>query len=106
MHASVVSCLILSIIVITLEVFVYRLTSDKDLRFRYMNNTAAMWLVFMAFTFMMVFVRRNGAAHFTVKLRYSIVPIHVLYLVMLILGFSRDFGAFCSQESYPAIFLF
>jgi uncharacterized membrane protein YjjP (DUF1212 family) len=52
-HLMVVLCLVAAIIVIILEVFVYRLSKGgKDLRFRYMNNTAAMWLVYMAFSFM------------------------------------------------------
>ena len=84
----------------------YRLGhGGKDLRFRYINNTAAMWLVFIAFNFMITFVRRNEAAHFKVHPAYYLVPIHLLYLLMLFLGLNKDFGAFCTNDSYPHIFV-
>ena len=89
-----------------MEVFVYRLGhGGKDLRFRYINNTAAMWLVFMAFNFMITFVKRNNAAHFRIKPVYYLLPVHAIYMGMLFLGFNKDFGAFCHNDSYPHIFV-
>ena len=85
----------------------YRLSKGgKDLRFRYMNNTAAMWLVFMAFSFMIAFVKRNGAAHFKIRPAFYMVPIHLVYLMMLLLGMNKDFGAYCTYHTYPYIFVF
>ena len=95
----VVGCLSLGIVVIILEVFVYRFESDKDIRFRYMNNTAAMWLVVMTFNFMLTFVRRNGAAHFKFDYWTYLGPLHFLYFVMLLIGYFKDYGgAFCTNE--------
>ena len=99
LHGFVVGCLILSIIVIILEVFVYRFESDKDIRFRYINNTLSMWLVVMTFNFMLTFVRRNKAAHFKFDYWTYLGPLHFLYFVMLLIGyFEKEDGAFCTNE--------
>ena len=59
----------------------------------------------MAFNFMIQFVRLNKAAHFKVQPIYYLLPIHLLYFVMLFLGLNKDFGAFCTNNSYPKIFV-
>ena len=71
-----------------------------------MNNTAAMWLVLMALTFIMRFVRKNKAAKYKVKFRFLIVPLHLLYLSMLLLGLNKNFGAYCAEDTYPHIFIY
>ena len=53
------------------------------------------------------FIRWNGVVRFKCEIRAILVPIHILFLVMLLLGlFDRDFGAFCDKSIYPRIFVY
>ena len=65
-----------------------------------------MWLVVMAFSFILRFVKGNEAATFKVKYNYYLYPLNLLYFMMLLLGMNKDFGAFCRESTYPYIFTF
>ena len=65
-----------------------------------------MWLVTLAFTLILIFVRNNGAAEFTINHKWYLIPLNLLYFVMLLLGINKDFGAFCEKDTYPWIFTY
>lgn len=65
-----------------------------------------MWLVTLAFTLILIFVRNNGAAEFTINHKWYLIPLNLLYFVMLLLGINKDFGAFCESYTYPWIFTY
>ena len=104
---AVIFCLFCSVIVIVLEVFIYRYWSDRDLRLRYFIDTASMWLVFSTFNFIMVFAYKAGAAHFRgIHFRWYLLPIHGLYLTMALIGINSKDGAYCNQDVYPDIYMY
>jgi len=82
----------------------YRFTS-RSLRYRFIQNSIAMWSVFMCLTVMLGFARRNDAAKSKVKIRMIFIPWHVIFLILLIWGIINDRMANCTTGgNYPGIF--
>jgi hypothetical protein len=82
----------------------YRFTS-RSLRYRFIQNSIAMWSVFMCLTVMLGFARRNDAAKSKVRIRMIFIPVHAIYLVLLLWGILNDRMAHCkSDRNYPSIF--
>ena len=43
-------------------------------------------------------------AKFRRNISLFLKPVHLLYLIMLILGLVKDFGAYCEVDVYPKVF--
>lgn len=83
---------------------VYRFT-DRSLKYRFIQNSIAMWSVFVSLTVMMGFARKNDAAKSKVPIRMIFIPVHILYLILLIWGImSERMGQCRNDHSYPTIF--
>jgi hypothetical protein len=77
---------------------------DRDIRFRYTQQVIAQWTVFASFTVMIKFATRHGAGRPKFNLSLMFVPIHLGFLTLLVLGYSRKYGAYCNPNPYPKIF--
>lgn len=77
---------------------------DRDLRFRYTQQVLAQWTVFSSFQIMLSFATRHGAGVPQVNFKYIFTPIHLVFLTLLVLGFSPKYGAYCYPNPYPKIF--
>lgn len=53
---------------------------------------------------MLEFATRHGAGRKKFNFRKLFIPIHCFYLIMLCLGYTKRFGAYCTPEPYPRIF--
>lgn len=83
---------------------VYRFT-DRSLKYRFIQNSIAMWSVFVSLTVMMGFARKNDAAKSKVPIRMIFLPVHILYFTLLIWGiFNERMGQCKPDRSYPPIF--
>ena len=60
----------------------------RSLRYRFIQNALAMWMVFLCMTVMLGFTRKNDAAKLNSKvpLRMIFIPIHCLYATLLFWG--------------------
>ena len=68
-----------------------------------------MWSVFMCLTVMLGFARRNDAAISKIKIRMIFVPLHMIYLSLLLWAVFDDEITHCRNEesnNYPLIFRF
>lgn len=83
---------------------IYIRFKDRDIRFRYTQQVLAQWTLFTSFVIMLTFATRHGAGKPKFNFRKLFIPIHCLYLTMLILGYSPKYGAYCVTEPYPRIF--
>ena len=82
----------------------YRFTG-RSLKYRFIQNSIAMWSVFMSLTVMMGFARKNDAASSKVKIRLIFIPIHIIYCGLLIWGIVNERMGQCETgKSYPRIF--
>ena len=81
--------------------------SERRLKLRYLLNAFSQWLVFLCLTVMLGFARKNDAAVFRFPLRRLIfIPIHILYLTMIVVGMAREEYHTCYDNGYPKIFQF
>jgi hypothetical protein len=77
---------------------------DRDIRFRYTQQVVAQWTVFASFNVMINFATRHGAGVPKFNFSFLFIPIHTVFLLLLVLGYSRRYGAYCSPNPYPSIF--
>jgi hypothetical protein len=84
---------------------IFRFT-HKHLKYRFIQNSIAQWQVFICLTVMLGFVRKNGAASANVKIRAIFIPVHILYLALLMLGLTKESLGTCSDRVYPRIFTY
>jgi hypothetical protein len=53
---------------------------------------------------MLSFATRHGAGTPKFNLRFLFTPIHATFAILLCLGYSRKYGAYCLPNPYPKIF--
>ena len=80
--------------------------TDRSLRVRFILNSISQWQGFTCLTVMMGFARRNDAASTNVRIRRIFIPVHILYLTLLIWGVFNEHVANCTARTYPKIFTF
>jgi hypothetical protein len=77
---------------------------DRDLRFRFTQQALAQWSVFASFAVMIEFATHHGAGVPQINFKYVFIPIHIVFLSLLIIAYSPTYGAYCAPNPYPAIF--
>jgi len=78
--------------------------NDRDIRFRYTAMVLAQWTVVASFQIMLGFATRHGAGKMKFDLRLLFTPIYCCFIFLLIMGFNKKYGAYCSPNPYPKIF--
>ena len=101
--ALIVGVLALSCLLVLSEL-VFRFT-NRHLKYRFIDTAIGHWIVFTVFTLMIGFTRRNDAADATFKIRFVFVPIHLLFFSLILCGWLQQNSTFCSEHTYPHIFI-
>ena len=102
-HITVVMTLIISSTMVVCEM-IYRF-SNRRLSQRFLLNAFSQWLVFLTFTVMLGFARKNDAAQFRIPLRRTVfVPLHCCYLTIIIVALVKQDYIGCESRPYPQLF--
>ena len=102
-NIKVVAALLISCTLVVCEM-TYRFSSRR-LSQRFLLNAFSQWLVFFSLTVMVNFARNHDAAEFRIPLRSAVfLPIHGLYLSIILFASIKQEYIGCETRPYPRLF--
>ena len=84
---------------------IFSFVGNLSLKLLFSLSLIAQYLGLCSLTILLQYLRHNTAQTMRRKVRWLLLPMHVLYFVVFIIGLTDDLGASCtSLVAYPAIF--
>lgn len=86
-------------------VVVFSFVGNLNLKLLFSMSLIAQYLGLCSLTILLQYLRHNTAHKMRRKVRWLLLPMHVLYAVVFIIGLTDDLGASCSSSmAFPVIF--